>query len=106
MDPFVSELRKINTDGLIFEFSKLSIEMFKNDEAMRGIDFPIKHFGVVKSARVGLSAWDIPLIEKPATIGGWGKADARLGFQAPARRQLCPRETARTAGRCACTGGG
>lgn len=68
MDPFVSELRKINTDGLIFEFSKLSIEMFKNDEAMRGIDFPIKHFGVVKSARVGLSAWDIPLIEYLSVI--------------------------------------
>ena len=42
MDPFVSELRKINTDGLIFEFSKLSIEMFKNDEAMRGIDVSVK----------------------------------------------------------------
>lgn len=63
MDAFISELRKINTDGLIFEFSKLSIEMFKNDEAMKGIELPIKRFGVVKSARVGLSAWDIPLIE-------------------------------------------
>ena len=68
MDPFISELRKINTDGLIFEFSKLSIEMFKNDVAMKKIEFPIKHRSVVKLARVGLSAWDIPWIEYLSVI--------------------------------------
>lgn len=78
MDPFISELRKINTDGLIFEFSKLSIEMFKKDEAMKEIEFPIKRFGVVKSASVGLSAWDIPLIEYLSVINS--KADALKGL--------------------------
>ena len=68
MDPFISELRKINTDGLIFEFSKLSIEMFKNDMAMKKIEVLIKHRGVVKLARVGLSAWDIPWIEYLSVI--------------------------------------
>ena len=67
MDTFISELRKINTDGLILEFSKLSIEMFKNDVAMKKIELPIKYFGI-KSARVGLSAWDIPLIEYLSVI--------------------------------------
>ena len=68
MDDFISELRNINTDGLIFEFSKLSIEMFKNDAAVKEIKFPIKHFGIAKFARVGLSAWDIPLIEYLSVI--------------------------------------
>lgn len=63
MDTFIDELRKINTDGLIFEFSKLSSEMFKNDEALRVIELPFKQFGITKIAKVGLSAWDIPLIE-------------------------------------------
>lgn len=63
MDSFISELQKINTDALIFEFSKLSIEMFKNDTSMKKIEFTIKHCGIAKPARVDLCAWDIPLIE-------------------------------------------
>lgn len=85
MDPFISELRKINTEGLIFEFSKLSIKMFKNDKAMKEIEFPIKHFGVIKPARVGLSAWDIPLIEYLSVINS---NDYRRAEHLPSLAQL------------------
>lgn len=63
MPDFISEIKKINTDGLIYEFSKLSIDMFKNDQYLKVLEVPVLQFGIPKIAKVSLSAWDIPNIE-------------------------------------------
>ena len=40
MKNFISEIKKINTDGLIYEFSKISIDMFRNLEWIKDIELP------------------------------------------------------------------
>ncbi len=42
---FVSEVKKINTDRLIYEFSEISIEMFKNNQCMRKVEISVIHYG-------------------------------------------------------------
>ena len=41
MKDFVSEIKKINTDGLIYKFSEISIEMFKNNQCMKKVEIPV-----------------------------------------------------------------
>lgn len=62
MKNFVSEVKKINTDRLIYKFSEISIEMFKNNQCMRKVEIPVIHYGKRQKLIVQLSAWDIPNI--------------------------------------------
>lgn len=59
---FVSEVKKINTEGLIYKFSEISIEMFKNNQCMRKVEIPVIRYGKRQKLTVQLSAWDIPNI--------------------------------------------
>ena len=60
MKDFVSEIKKINTDGLIYKFSEIYIEMFKNNQCMRKVEIPVIRYGKRQKLIVQLSAWDIP----------------------------------------------
>lgn len=62
MKDFVSEIKKINTDGLIYKFSEISIEMFKDNQYMRKVEIPVISYGRNQKLIVQLSAWDIPNI--------------------------------------------
>ena len=59
MSDFISEIRKINTDSLIYKFSEISIEMFKKNQFWREVEGPILHYGKRRKMIVQLSAWDI-----------------------------------------------
>lgn len=60
MKDFISEIRKINTDGLIYKYSEISIDMFKNNQCVRKVEIPVLRYGRRKKLIVQLSAWDIP----------------------------------------------
>lgn len=60
MRDFITEIRKIHTDDLIRCFSKISIDMFNNQEFNRDIEAPVILHGQRKVLVVTLSAWDIP----------------------------------------------
>lgn len=62
MKDFISEIRKINTDGIIYKFSEISIDMFKNNQCVRKVEIPVLRYGRRKKLIVQLSAWDIPNI--------------------------------------------
>ncbi|MFR2635235.1 hypothetical protein [Neglectibacter timonensis] len=62
MRDFISEIKKINTDGLIYKFSEISIEMFKKNQYMRKVERPVIRYGRNQKLIVQLSAWDIPNI--------------------------------------------
>lgn len=64
MSNFISEIKKIKTDKLIYELSSISIEMY-NDSVSYTKKIPImtKQFGCYKKKEVLLTAWDIPSIE-------------------------------------------
>ena len=63
MSDFISEIKKVNTDGLIYWFSQQSIDMFNKLEHIKQIKIPVIRFGRPQSLCVQLSAWDIPNIE-------------------------------------------
>lgn len=56
MKEFVSETKKINTDGLIYEFSEIFIDMFKKDQFLRNIEVPIVCYEKQQKNHVKLSA--------------------------------------------------
>ena len=59
MEKFISEIRKRNTDELIYELSKISIDMYNNFEPIKDIEVPPGlRYG--KRLIVPLLAWDIP----------------------------------------------
>ena len=60
MKDFISEIRKINTDGLIYKYSEISIDMFKNNQCVRKVEIPVLRYGRRKKLIVQLLAWDIP----------------------------------------------
>lgn len=62
MKDFVSEIKKINTDGLIYKLSEISIEMFKDNQYMKKVEIPVIRYGITQKLIVQLSAWDIPNI--------------------------------------------
>ena len=45
MKDFISEIRKINTDGLIYKYSEISIDMFKNNQCVRKVEIPVLRYG-------------------------------------------------------------
>lgn len=59
MKNFISEIKKINTDGLIYAFSEISIDMFKEHQCMKAFEIPILIYGKRKKMTVQLCAWDI-----------------------------------------------
>ena len=63
MADFISEIKRINTDGLIYWFSQQSIEMFKTQESLKQIEIPVIRYGRPQRLCVQLSAWDIPDID-------------------------------------------
>ena len=62
MKHFISEIKKIHTDGLIYRFSELSIEMFGKNQCMREVAIPVIHLGRKQTKTVMLVAWDFPEI--------------------------------------------
>lgn len=60
MKDFISVIRRIHTDDLIRSFSKVSIEMFNDQQFIREVEVPIIRYGQPKVLVVQLSAWDIP----------------------------------------------
>lgn len=59
MRDFVAEIRRINTDGVIFELSKAAIEMFRDQQYQKAFEIVLNKFGIKKKVSVSLSAWDI-----------------------------------------------
>lgn len=60
---FISEIKKINTDGLILRFAERSIEMFKGQESITSVEVPVVRYGRSQKLCVALSAWDILSID-------------------------------------------
>ena len=60
---FISEIKKINTDGVIFRFAERSIEMFKAQESTIKVEIPVVRYGRSQHLCIALSAWDIPSID-------------------------------------------
>ena len=52
MRDFISELKRINTDGVIFEFSKASVEMFRDDQYQKPFEIALNKYGIKKKANV------------------------------------------------------
>lgn len=60
---FISKIKKVKTDELIYALSRQSIEMYKNDMAYsKGLPVAVSRFGFYERANVTLTAWDIPSI--------------------------------------------
>lgn len=60
---FISEIKKINTDGVILRFAERSIEMFKAQESTMEVEIPVVRYGRSQRLCVPLLAWDIPSID-------------------------------------------
>lgn len=63
MKDFISAIKNINTDILIYRFSELSIEMFQKNQHLMSLKLPVLRFGGYREYNITLSAWDIPEIE-------------------------------------------
>lgn len=61
MKDFISELKKIETDRLIYSLSKISIEMLKENKYVRKVPISALHYGRQPKVTY-LLAWDIPNI--------------------------------------------
>ena len=59
MKDFISEIKRIPTDGLIYSLSKKSIDMFRKNEYLMPVTIPVIHNGQRKILTVTLTAWDI-----------------------------------------------
>lgn len=59
MRDFISEIKRINTDGVIFELSKASIDMFQKQRHKKIFKATLTRFGFQKKVNVPLFAWDI-----------------------------------------------
>lgn len=63
MKDFITLIKRISAEWIIYNFSELSIEMFKKQEYWRDIEVPVKVNGRARTLIVKLSAWDIQNIE-------------------------------------------
>ena len=64
MDKFISELKKISVEDLIYKFSEISIEMFNNKHScMKKIPVYVTRYGIPQEKELLLTSWDIPNIE-------------------------------------------
>ena len=62
MNDFISEIKKMETDRLIYRLSRISIDMFKNNKCEREVQIPVLRYGKRQNLIVNLCAWDIPNI--------------------------------------------
>ena len=62
MKDFITEIKKIKTDALIYKFSEISIEMFRGVQYIKTVEMPVVRYGKLQKMSVQLSAWDIPNI--------------------------------------------
>lgn len=63
MRDFITLIKRISPEWIIYKFSELSIDMFKKQECCRDIQVPVKIYGRQRTLVVALSAWDIQNIE-------------------------------------------
>lgn len=63
MKDFISAIKRINTDGLIYAFSDKSIKMFNQNKCMMDVEIPVIRLGRHQTLVVTLTAWDINNIE-------------------------------------------
>lgn len=56
MKDFISEIKKIPTDGLIYCLSEKSIDMFRKNECLMPVTIPVIHNGQRKILTVTLTA--------------------------------------------------
>lgn len=63
MKNFISQIKKIPTDELIFNLSEKSISMFVKGDYLMPINIPAIHYGQKKTLTITLTAWDILDIE-------------------------------------------
>lgn len=59
MKDFITEIGKIPTNTLLYTFSQMSIEMFKQQECQKKIPIAIMNQGCIKKGAVLLMGWDI-----------------------------------------------
>lgn len=59
MRDFIAEIKRINTDGVIYELSKASIEMFCDQRYQKTFKTVLNKFGIKKQVSIPLNAWDI-----------------------------------------------
>mgnify|MGYP001049976834 CR=1 FL=1 len=64
MSEFITKIKRIRTDELIYALSDISIKMYKNDMCYI-TTFPlyVQQYGLYRKVNVLLPAWDIPSIE-------------------------------------------
>ena len=62
MKDFISEIKKVETDRLIYSLSRISIDMFKNNKCEIEVPIPVLRYGKRQNLIVNLFAWDIPNI--------------------------------------------
>ena len=62
MKNFISEIKKVETDRLIYSLSRISIDMFKNNKCEIEVPIPVLRYGKRQNLIVNLFAWDIPNI--------------------------------------------
>ena len=64
MNDFISEIKKIRTEELIYKFSEISIEMFQSETPERkNISLQTSRYGLLQNKEVLLTAWDVLAIE-------------------------------------------
>ena len=62
MSDFISELKKLETDKLIYDLSEISIKMLTSNQCSRNLIFSALHFRKYQNLMSPLLAWDIPNI--------------------------------------------
>lgn len=68
MRDFIREIKKIECEKLIFSFSKLSIEMFRQKKCTLPVDVAFQYHGMSRRFTTIVSAWDLLGIEYLAVL--------------------------------------
>lgn len=64
MSNFITRIKRIRTDELIYALSDISIKMHKNDmSCTTTLPLWVRQYGIYKKVDILLPAWDIPSIE-------------------------------------------
>lgn len=85
MKDFLTEIKKINADGVIYELSRASIEMFQGQQYYKSYELHFTNFGFVKKVKIPLYAWNIQEI---AYLSTYYSTDYRRGNNIPTMGML------------------
>ncbi len=85
MRDFLTEIKKINADGIICELSKASIDMFQRQQYYRIYELLSTNFGFAKNVKVPLYAWNVQEI---AYLAAKHSNDYRRGNNIPTMGML------------------